>query len=145
MVICVEKIISIGYDNKQMMETGMISKAQAKYFAHELTRINKDDPLGALSQALMNSQVDLQPHQVDAAAFALRSPLSSGALLADEVGLGKTIEAGIVLSQLWAEHKRHLLIICPASLREQWQKELEDKFALPSAIIERSCYIKGML
>ena len=128
-----------------MMETGMISKAQAKYFAHELTRINKDDPLGALSQALMNSQVDLQPHQVDAAAFALRSPLSSGALLADEVGLGKTIEAGIVLSQLWAEHKRHLLIICPASLREQWQKELEDKFALPSAIIERSCYIKGML
>ena len=126
-------------------EADMISKAQAKYFAYELTRINKDDPLGALSQALMNSQVDLQPHQIDAAAFALRSPLSNGVLLADEVGLGKTIEAGIIISQLWAERKRHLLIICPASLREQWNKELEDKFALPSVIVDRSCYIKDML
>ena len=123
----------------------MISWPQAKFFAYELTRCNRDDVLGGLSQALMNSQVDLQPHQVDAAAFALRSPLSKGVLLADEVGLGKTIEAGIVLSQFWAEGKRRLLIVCPASLCVQWSKELEEKFALPNVVVSGKNYIKGML
>ena len=56
-----------------------------------------------LTRSLANSRVDLNPHQVDAALFALRSPLSKGVILADEVGLGKTIEAGIVLTQRWAE------------------------------------------
>ena len=64
--------------------------------------------------------------------FALRSPVSKGALLADEVGLGKTIEAGIVLCQYWAERKRRLLILCPASLRKQWALELQEKFNLPA-------------
>jgi adenine-specific DNA-methyltransferase len=56
-----------------------------------------------LAGAVASAQVDLNPHQVDAALFAFNSPLSKGALLADEVGLGKTIEAGLVLSQRWAE------------------------------------------
>ena len=119
----------------------MISKQQAKYFAYELTKLNRDD----FTRVLMDATVDLQPHQIDAAAFALRSPLSSGVLLADEVGLGKTIEAGIVLAQLWAENKRHILIICPASLREQWHNELKDKFDLPSIIIDRKNYKKRIL
>src|SRR5574344_371677 len=101
----------------------MISKQQAKYFAYELTRLNKDNNLGGLSQALMDAQVDLNPHQIEAASFAIQSPLSKGVILADEVGLGKTIEAGIVLCQYWAERKRHLIVICPASLREQWKTE----------------------
>jgi ERCC4-related helicase len=86
--------------------------------------------------ALMDAQVDLNPHQVEAALFAFKSPLSKGAILADEVGLGKTIEAGILLSQLWAERRTKLLIICPANLRKQWSQELSDKFFLDSLILE---------
>ncbi|MFA7233272.1 MAG: SNF2-related protein [Terrimicrobiaceae bacterium] len=63
-----------------------------------------------------DAQVDLNPHQIDAALFAFRSPLSKGAILADEVGLGKTIEAGILLSKKWAEQRRKLLVIVPAIL-----------------------------
>ena len=67
--------------------------------------------------------------------FALRSPLSKGVLLADEVGLGKTIEAALVLAQRWWERRRHLLLIIPASLRKQWAQELHEKFSLPSVIV----------
>lgn len=82
----------------------------------------------------------MNPHQIEAALFALRSPLSKGVMLAGEVGLGKTIEAGLLLCQYWAEHKRKLLIICPASLRRQWSIELEEKFKLPSLILENRNY-----
>jgi ERCC4-related helicase len=108
----------------------------AKYFAHELTKRCASDSVEKLATALSNAQVDLNPHQIEAALFAFRSPLSKGAILADEVGLGKTIEAGILLSQKWAERKRRLLVICPANLRKQWSQELSDKFFLPSAILE---------
>lgn len=89
---------------------------------------------------LSEAQVDLNPHQVEAALFAFKSPLSRGAILADEVGLGKTIEAGIILSQLWAEHKRHILIIVPASLRSQWNIELQEKFYIPSIVVDSKVY-----
>lgn len=108
----------------------------AKYFAYELTRKHPANNLGKLTAALQDAQVDLNPHQVDAALFAFKSPLSRGAILADEVGLGKTIEAGIILSQKWAEQKRRLLIITPANLRKQWSQELSDKFFLQSVILE---------
>ena len=111
----------------------------AKYYAHDLTR-RSTDGLDRLSAALFDAAVDLNPHQIEAALFALESPLSQGALLADEVGLGKTIEAGIVLCQYWAERRRRLLVICPASLRKQWAMELEEKFHLPSAIIDAHAY-----
>jgi len=62
--------------------------------------------------------------------------LSKGAILADEVGLGKTIEAGLLIAQRWAERKRRLLIITPANLRKQWHQELADKFGLPAVILE---------
>ena len=60
--------------------------------------------------------------------------------MADEVGLGKTIEAGLVLAQFWAERKRRILIIVPANLRKQWHQELKDKFALDGAILESKRY-----
>lgn len=108
---------------------------QSKYFAHLLTRegIEQTD---AINQSLSSARVDLNPHQVDAAMFALRSPLSKGVLLADEVGLGKTIEAALVLSQRWWERRRNLLLIVPASLRKQWSAELHEKFSLPSIILD---------
>jgi SNF2 family DNA or RNA helicase len=96
----------------------------AKYFAHDLTR-RATTGMDRLSMSLFDAAVDLNPHQIEAALFALQSPLSKGVILADEVGLGKTIEAGIVLCQFWAERKRRLLVLCPASLRKQWALELE--------------------
>lgn len=114
----------------------MSTAYHAKYFAHELTKRCPSDSLQKLAASLADAQVDLNPHQIDAALFAFRSPLSKGAILADEVGLGKTIEAGILLSQKWAERKRRLLIIVPANLRKQWNQEMSDKFFLPSVILE---------
>lgn len=111
------------------------SAYQAKYFAYALTR-EGGQGVERLQQSLLNATVDLNPHQVEAALFALRSPISKGAMLADEVGLGKTIEAGLVICQLWAERKRKILVICPAALRKQWQCELEDKFNLPCQIVD---------
>ena len=72
--------------------------------------------------------------------FALQSPLAEGAILADEVGLGKTIEAGIVLCQKWAERKRKLIIICPAAIRQQWAAELTNKFNLPAVVVDARTY-----
>ena len=109
---------------------------QAKYIAHDLTLQHSGGGIDRLSQALFNASVDLNPHQIEAAVFALHSPLSKGVLLADEVGLGKTIEAGIVLCQYWAERKRQLLVICPASLRKQWALELEEKFNLSAVVLD---------
>lgn len=108
----------------------------AKYFAHELSIVHTNGGVERLSQSLFDASVDLNPHQIEAALFALSNPLSQGSVLADEVGLGKTIEAGLVLCQYWAERKRNLLIICPASLRRQWAQELVDKFNLPSQILD---------
>jgi superfamily II DNA or RNA helicase len=107
---------------------------QAAYFAHFLTREGLEGD--GLTQSLSAARVDLNPHQVEAAMFAMRSPLSKGVLLADEVGLGKTIEAALVISQRWWERKRHLLLVAPASLRKQWAQELHEKFSLPSVILD---------
>jgi superfamily II DNA or RNA helicase len=112
----------------------------AKYFAHELTRRHASDSAEKLAGAIASAQVDLNPHQVDAALFAFSSPLSKGALLADEVGLGKTIEAGLVISQKWAERKRRILVITPSNLRKQWHQELTEKFFLPCVILESRSY-----
>lgn len=118
----------------------MITDYHAKYFAHELTKRCAPDSADKLAGAVAGAQVDLNPHQVDAALFAFSSPLSKGALLADEVGLGKTIEAGLVISQRWAERKRCVLIITPSNLRKQWHQELSEKFFLPCTILESRSY-----
>jgi len=112
-----------------------LSPYHAKYIAYDLTR-RAADGMDRLSMSLFDAAVDLNPHQIEAALFALESPLSKGVILADEVGLGKTIEAGIVLCQFWAERKRRLLVICPASLRKQWALELGEKFNLPAEVLD---------
>jgi ERCC4-related helicase len=114
----------------------MTTPFHAKYWANCLLLAHPRDGVEALSRSIGNARVDLNPHQVDAALFALRSPYSKGVLLADEVGLGKTIEASLILAQKWAERRRKILLIVPATLRKQWQVELEEKFFLPSQILE---------
>lgn len=116
-----------------------ITPHQAKYFAYDLTR-RSSAGLDRLSMSLFDAAVDLNPHQIEAALFALQSPLSNGVILADEVGLGKTIEAGIVLCQFWAERKRRLLVLCPASIRKQWALELTEKFNLPVVVLDAKAY-----
>ncbi len=110
---------------------------QAHLAAQELSLKRAADDPAKLTRALVEARVDLNPHQVDAALFAFSNPLSRGAILADEVGLGKTIEAGLVATQHWAERRRSILVLCPASLRTQWRDELAEKFFLPSLILDR--------
>ncbi|MCL2307960.1 MAG: SNF2-related protein [Proteobacteria bacterium] len=113
---------------------------QSQYVAWLLTRRAAGDSVESLASTLVDAQVDLNPHQVEAALFACQNPLSNGVILADEVGLGKTIEAGLVISQRWAERQRKILIIVPANLRKQWHQELQDKFGLQGVILEARSY-----
>lgn len=119
-----------------MKAENVINEYQAKYYAHELIRSYSNDHVGKLAGLLFDAQVEPKPHQIDAALFALQTPFLPGVILADEVGLGKTIEAGIVVTQYWAERKRKILIIAPSSLRQQWQQELREKFLIPSTLLE---------
>ena len=116
------------------------SPHQLAYFSYQLTRRAPAGSMDRMAGALLDAQVDLNPHQIDAALFASSNPLSKGVILADEVGLGKTIEAGLLLAQRWAERKRKLLIIAPANLRKQWHQELSDKFGLSAVILEAKSF-----
>ena len=118
----------------------MYTKYHSKYYATELTLHRASNSIDRLAASLSSAKVDLNPHQIDAALFAFRSPLSNGVILADEVGLGKTIEAAIVIAQKWAERKRRILLIVPASLRKQWFTELDEKFFLKSVIMEKKSF-----
>ena len=119
----------------------LLTEEQQKYIAWLLTSRRSGDDDMRVAGVLSEARVDLNPHQVEAALFALKSPFSKGVVLADEVGLGKTIEAGIVISQYWAEQKRRILIIVPATLRRQWSTEMEEKFFLKSEILESGSLI----
>lgn len=114
----------------------MSTPFHSAYWSLLLTTAGPSGSIAHLARSIAGARVDLNPHQVDAALFALRSPLSRGVLLADEVGLGKTIEAGLVLAQRWAERRRRILVIAPAILRVQWKQELETKFLLPVRIVD---------
>ncbi len=118
----------------------MPTDVHTKLYAHELRRRHASGDAEKLAGTLLDAQVDLNPHQVAAALFAFNSPLSKGAILADEVGLGKTIEAGLLLSQRWSEGSRRILVITPANLRKQWSQEMAEKFFLPTSILEASSY-----
>lgn len=107
-----------------------------KYWAEKVSLKKSAGQLERLSSLLAKSTIDLNPYQIQAVTYAFNSPLSRGCILADEVGLGKTIEAGIVLSQLWLEGKKRILLIVPASLRTQWKQELETHFSLKSTIVD---------
>ncbi len=123
-----------------MVSQHLLTQHQSQYYAWLLTRRAAGDTVESLASTLVDSQVDLNPHQVEAALFACSNPLSRGVILADEVGLGKTIEAGLVIAQRWAERRRRILIIVPASLRKQWHQELQDKFSLQGLILEAKNY-----
>lgn len=123
-----------------MWGRNMINEYQAKYYSTLLTQKSIGGSIDCIAQSLLNAAVDINPHQVEAALFAFKSPLSKGIILADEVGLGKTIEAGLVICQYWATGKRKIIIVCPASLRKQWSYELTEKFGIDNEIIDTKNY-----
>ena len=120
----------------------MSTAYHAKYLANKLTLRNPGNDAKRLGNTLFNASINLNPHQIEAAMFAFKSPVSKGVILADEVGLGKTIEAGLIISQYWSEMKRKILVTAPASLIKQWQGELIDKFNIPSEVMDSKAFKK---
>lgn len=112
----------------------------AKYLVFELTKLYSSNSFEKFASSLSDAQVDLNPHKVATALLAFQLPLSKVAILADEVGFRKTIEAGIVVSQKWTKRKLKILIVAQANLQKQWSREIADKFFLPSVIIETKSF-----
>src|SRR5213593_1836602 len=107
---------------------------QRRLAAEDLVRRRRSDEHARTASSQRQGRIDPNPHQVDAVMFALGRLTEGGCILADEVGLGKTIEAGLVLAQLRAEGKRRLLIIVPKPLIGQWQTELFTLFGIEASI-----------
>ncbi len=120
----------------------MITEYHAKLFAHELGRRRSAADAEKLAGTLLNAQVDLNPHQVEAALFAFRSPLSMGVILADEVGLGKTIEA----AWCWRRNGRRagdcFLSSRPRTFASSGRRRSRKSSSLPTVILEARNYNK---
>ena len=99
----------------------------------ELTRQRPSDDYERYLETFRRATVDANPHQIEAVIFALDRLQHGGALMCDEVGLGKTIEAGLVISELRARGAERVLIVVPVALARQWQVELEDLFSVRPA------------
>jgi adenine-specific DNA-methyltransferase len=98
--------------------------------AEDLIRLRRPDEQRRYAACQRHGRIDPNPHQIDAVVFALRRIPEGGCILADEVGLGKTIEAGLIISQLMVEGMRRVLLIVPKSLLGQWQTELYTLFGI---------------
>src|SRR5207248_11621148 len=101
-----------------------------RLLAEEFVRLRRADEHQRYAASQRRGRIDPNPHQIDAVVFALRRIPDGGCILADEVGLGKTIEAGLVMAQLLAEGMRRILLIVPKSLLGQWQMELRNLFGI---------------
>src|SRR5262245_46882414 len=101
-----------------------------RLLAEDLLRVRRPDDRERYAASQRHARIDPNPHQVDAVIFALRRLREGGCILADEVGLGKTIEAGLVIAQSRAEGKQRILLIVPKSLIGQWQSELLNLFGI---------------
>ena len=107
---------------------GIVESTYAELKLQEL----KHNPYSCLN----TSHIDMNPHQAEAFLFALSSLEFGGVILADEVGLGKTIEAGLVIKYLLQSGRNKILLIMPSNLRKQWQVEMEEKFDISSCIVD---------
>src|SRR5215813_5392846 len=105
-----------------------LHKFNLRMLAEDLIRVRRPDDRERYAASQRQARIDPNPHQIDAAVFALRRLREGGCILADEVGLGKTIEAGLVIAQSRAEGAQRVLLIVPKPLIGQWQNELAQLF-----------------
>jgi hypothetical protein len=101
-----------------------------RMMAEDLVRVRRPDDRERYAASQRQARIDPNPHQIDAVIFALRRLREGGCILADEVGLGKTIEAGLVIAQSRAEGAQRILLVVPKSLIGQWQNELLNLFGI---------------
>ena len=85
-----------------------------------------------------SSDIEIYPYQIAAARFAMRSPYLKGAILCDEGSLGKTYEAMLVITQMWYENRKNILIIVTTPLLNQWIDIIENKFSMPYYCIDNN-------
>jgi hypothetical protein len=110
--------------------SGPLHPVQRRYLAEDLVRLRRSDEQRRYAAPQRAAKIDPNPHQIEAVIFALARLREGGCILADEVGLGKTIEAGLVVAQLLAEGARRVLLIAPKALLGQWRNELFTLFGL---------------
>jgi len=103
---------------------------QRRWHAEDLVRRRRSDEQRRYAAPQRSGRIDTNPHQIEAVIFALSRIGDGGCILADEVGLGKTIEAGLVIAQLRAEGATRILLITPKSLLGQWRQELYSLFGI---------------
>ena len=103
---------------------------ERRYLAEDLVRVRPASEQRRYVASQRSGRIDPNPHQIDAVVFALNRIPEGGCILADEVGLGKTIEAGLVMAQLLAEGAERILLITPKALLGQWRQELFTLFAI---------------
>src|SRR6516165_8239449 len=115
-----------------------------RILAEDLIRVRRPDDRERYAAAQRQGRIDPNPHQIDAVIFALRRLREGGCILADEVGLGKTIEAGLVIAQSRAEGAQRILLIVPKSLIGQWQNELANLFGIQAQDEQRSFVAPGV-
>ncbi|MCX4246028.1 SNF2-related protein [Paraliomyxa miuraensis] len=101
-----------------------------RYLAESLVRLRRADEHPRYVASQRAGRIDPNPHQIDAVIFALQRIPQGGCILADEVGLGKTIEAGLVIAQRRVEGARRILLITPKPLMGQWGDELLSLFGI---------------
>jgi len=115
-----------------------------RILAENLVRVRRPDERERYAAAQRQARIDPNPHQIDAVIFALRRLREGGCILADEVGLGKTIEAGLVIAQSRAEGAQRILLIVPKSLIGQWQNELLNLFGIQARENETNFFAPGV-
>lgn len=111
------------------MESNLLLEQYGKFKKAEL----EESPF----RCLLDTNIEINPHQINAFCAAIQALKTGGIVLADEVGLGKTIEAGLTLKYVLDSGAKRVLIALPATLRKQWEIELEEKFGLESTILDR--------
>jgi superfamily II DNA or RNA helicase len=121
-------------DAVEDLRAGRLSDASD--LARILTHIRLTGRLADLIYSMESTNTEFHAYQFKPVVKILNSP-SRGLLIADEVGLGKTIEAGLVWTELSARYDVHrLLVVCPKSLQEKWRVELRDKFRIPAQAVD---------
>lgn len=104
--------------------------------AEELTRRHPTSGYDGMESLESSSDTILYPHQIHASHFSVSNPLLKGVLLADEVGLGKTVEAAMIIKEMAYRGKRNILVMASRSLCQQWVGELQTRFGLTFPILD---------